>query len=387
MEKDRRVQLLHLANYDELTGLANHRRFHEKLDEMLRKAKDSNQELSLIIADIDHFKFYNDAHGHQMGDEVLRVLGNLFKELVNEPNVPARYGGEEFAFIISSLTTPEVIKLAEKMRTIVEQTPFYGIKEQPGGKLTLSIGIASFPKNAETKEELIRTADQALYKAKFMSRNKVEIYFSVLDELKDKIDHSEQELFNSVRTLISIINAKDRYTFGHSERVIDYGVRLARRLMLPEEEIAVLKYGSFLHDIGKIEIERDILNKSESLTKNEWEILKQHPVWGAEIIKPLPSLQRVVPIVLYHHENFDGTGYPIGLKGEEIPLTARIIRIIDSFDAMTTDRPYKKGMSKVAALNELSSFSGTYYDPELVLKFRRMIEEDLLKDFEGWREG
>jgi len=378
IEKDIRTKLMHLANYDELTGLMNHRSFHDQLDYALAKAKENKQELSLIMADIDYFKHYNDTHGHQRGDEALATLGKIFRELVCEPNIPARYGGEEFAFIITSLSFEETVDLAEKIRKAVEETFFYGGKEQPGGKLTLSIGIANYPRNAENKEGLIRAADQALYKAKFMNKNKVEVYFSVLDELKDKINHSEQELFNSVRTLISIINAKDRYTFGHSERVTAYAVALARRLMLSEEEISTLKYGAFLHDVGKIEIDRYVLNKEANFSEKEWELIKQHPVWGAEILKPLFSLRAVIPVVLYHHENFDGTGYPSGLKGEEIPLLARIIRIVDSFDAMTTDRSYKKAVDPSCALNELIRFSGKYYDSRLVAEFVEFIREEIL---------
>ncbi|MEW6172452.1 MAG: HD-GYP domain-containing protein [Bacillota bacterium] len=172
-----------------------------------------------------------------------------------------------------------------------------------------------------------------------------------------------------------MINTKDRYTFGHSERVMSYSLALAEKVGLSEEEKDVLRYGAYLHDIGKIEIETAILNKEGSLDKEEWATMKNHAKYGTGIIQPLAAFKEIVPVVRFHHENYDGSGYPDGLRGEEIPLLARILRIADSFDAMTTDRPYRKAMSFSDACREIGRCAGRFYDPQLVPVFFEAVKE------------
>ncbi len=371
IEKGARDSLTFLANTDDLTGICNHRRFHESLREQMKSARASNKPLSLIMFDIDNFKFYNDNYGHQKGDEVLRKVGSILSDIVQTPNTPARYGGDEFVVIVQD-TEEKALELAEAIRQQIESCSFEGADIQPRGKITVSLGVAGYPKRAHTPRELLRLADDAMYKAKY-SKNKVQLYFSVLDELRDGIAESERDLFNSIKTLVSIINAKDRYTFGHSERVAYYALQLAERANLPKEEKVLLRYGSFLHDIGKIEIDRDLLNKVGPLKSNEFTILKKHPVWGSDMLHPITSLKKIIPTILYHHENFDGTGYPVGLSGEDIPIQARILRIADSFDAMTTDRPYKKAKTFFDACDDLIKHKGTLFDPCLVDHFIQLI--------------
>jgi putative nucleotidyltransferase with HDIG domain len=197
----------------------------------------------------------------------------------------------------------------------------------------------------------------------------------VFDEMSSTLTHEEKDLFNSIRTLIMVINAKDKYTYGHSLRLMELFKNLALRLGLNSQTVSNVSYGALLHDIGKIEIPREILNKHTRLSEEEWVILKQHPQWGADMIRPLSSIKGVKDIILYHHENLDGTGYPKGLKGEEIPIGARILRIADSYDAMTTNRPYKEALTKEQALEELVRYSGIYYDPVIVKEFINMMSE------------
>lgn len=377
-EEQIRRQLTEMATKDGLTNVYNHRAFHGKMDTELAKTRQGL--LGLLMLDIDYFKYYNDIYGHQKGDQVLKELAGLLSQVVQEPDFVARYGGEEFAIVLTDATQERAARLAVRLRVMVENHPFYGVETQPQGKLTVSIGVAFYPLMATTKEELLDKADEALYKAKFVSKNKVEIYFSVFDELARTVKDSEKELLNSVRTLITVVNAKDRYTFGHSERVADLAVLLGNQLGLEEKEISMLRYGALLHDIGKIEIAREILNKQSQLTEKEWAILKQHPTWGAQIIKPISSLKEAVPMVLYHHENFNGTGYPTGLEGDDIPLGARILRIADSFDAMIINRPYRKGRTKHEAVAEVKKLAGTRYDPNLTAIFAEAVlaETDLL---------
>ncbi len=369
IETKHRKHLTQMANTDILTGLYNHRYFQEKLKEYFQSVSEINP-LSLIIIDIDHFKNYNDGFGHLAGDHVLEILGSLLKENVKS-GVVARYGGEEFVVLLPGSDSGTAILTAERLKKLVEDYKFYGEEYQPGGKITISCGVATSPVHGVSPKELIKRADYALYKAKSLSRNKVELYISVFEDLS--LNENEKESFNSIRTLVSIINAKDRYTFGHSERITDYSVKLAMKLQLSEKCIQQLKYAAFLHDIGKIEADGHILNKPGALDDNEWKILRQHPIWGSEIVKSVSQLVPISKVILYHHENYDGSGYPDGIKAESIPLLARIIRIVDSFDAMTSNRIYKKNMTHSEAIEEIKRCSGTMFDPELTNIFIDII--------------
>ena len=266
--------------------------------------------------------------------------------------------------------------MLDKIRMIIEKTKFYGEENQPNGVLTVSMGISTFPDKARNEVELIKSADDALYRAKFFNKNRVETYSSILDDLKNDIEEKDIELVTSIKTLISVINAKDRYTYGHSERVVLYSKLLAEKLGLSREDKTNLIQGSFMHDIGKINISKEILLKKMPLTKEEWEILKSHPEEGIEIIKPVKSLEKIIPIIKHHHERFDGTGYPSNLKGEEIPYLSRVLSVVDSFDAMTSNRPYNKRKTYEEAIVELRNFSGTQFDPSIAEKFIEVIEEN-----------
>ncbi|MDI6631491.1 MAG: HD-GYP domain-containing protein, partial [Thermoanaerobacteraceae bacterium] len=190
----------------------------------------------------------------------------------------------------------------------------------------------------------------------------------------------EKELLNSMRTLLMVVNAKDRYTYGHSERVLSYALALAEKMGLSGEEKDLLRYGAYLHDIGKIEVESPVLNKPSFLNKKEWELMKKHTVWGSELIQPLVAFREILPIIRSHHENYDGSGYPDHLKGEEIPLLARILRLADSFDAMTSNRPYRKALTFSEACAELERYAGALYDPELVPLFLEAVKDVYKKE-------
>lgn len=367
-------ELERIAIQDSLTELYNHRQFHNILDKKIEESIKNNEDLSLLIMDIDNFKYYNDTFGHQKGDEILRHVAKILKSVVGSSGICARYGGEEFGVILPGTDLKSAQEIGEKIRVAMQNESFEGAQMLPQGKLTVSIGIAGFPQNAENKEKLIQKADEALYKAKFVSKNRVEVYYSVFDELRSSLKDDEKELFNSIQVFIMLVNAKDKYTYGHCLRTMELSKKMAIFLGLDHNMVKDITYGSLLHDIGKIEVSRDILNKPSRLSQEEWEIVKQHPQWGADIIKPMDSLKGALPIILRHHENYDGSGYPHGLKGNEIDIGARILRIIDSFDAMTTNRPYRAAMSCLQAAEELKKKSGIYYDPELVEQFIKMME-------------
>ncbi len=373
LENKYRQELIKIANIDILTGLYNHRYFQEKIKVYFSLVSEQKP-LSLLFIDIDYFKHYNDSYGHLAGDQVLSFMGDILQDTVKGKGFSARYGGEEFAVVLPNCDSETALKIAEEIRLKVSQHSFLGGQYQPGGKITISCGVATSPVHAKTIKELIKYADQALYRAKCLNKNKVELYFSVFDNLE--VNESEEELLSSIYTLLSVINAKDRYTYGHSERVTEYSIKLAKEIGIGEKEIQLLRYAAFLHDIGKIEIDREILNKTEALSEEEWHILKQHPKWGSDIVKAVKNLQPVANIILQHHENYDGSGYPDGIKGKNIFSLSRIIRVVDSYDAMISNRPYQKIFSIDQVLDELERCSGTLYDPEIAACFIQLIKHE-----------
>ena len=374
IESEHIKQLEDQVNIDGLTGVYNHRYFHDELRKKIMQGKMEHKPVSMIFIDIDYFKHYNDLYGHQKGDTILREMATVIKENVDLDNIVARYGGEEFAIILPNTREDIAMRIAENLRAKIENTYFEGEENQPNGKITASFGISVYPDKAKDDMDLIKSADDALYRAKFFNKNRVEAYTSILDDIKQNIsDEKDIELVASIKTLISVINAKDRYTYGHVERVVIYSRLLADQLKLSEKEKATLIYGAYMHDIGKINIAKDILVKKMKLTNDEWGELKQHPNNGVEIIKPVESLKDVIPLIQFHHERFDGKGYPHNLKGEDIPYLARVLTVVDSFDAMTSNRPYSKRKTYEEGVEELRKCSGAQFDPDIVEAFIKVI--------------
>ncbi len=373
-EKEHRKELSELVNIDGLTGVFNHRYFHEAIAAQL-EAAESSTTISLLFIDIDYFKRYNDLYGHLQGDEVLNKVASLIKKNVRSGDVVARYGGEEFAVILSNTHEKDAILIGERIRSAIYTTHFDGEENLPKNKLTVSIGVSCFPNKAKSQRDLIMTADDAMYKAKFLDRNRVEVYSSVLEELKQDVDDKHIDLISSIKTLISVVNATDQYTYGHIERVVMYCDLVAQKLELSEEDRKTLKVGAYLHDIGKIEIPKNILNKKEKLTDEEWNYIKKHPENGVNIIKKVPNLYNAIPLILHHHERYDGKGYPSNLKGEDIPYLVRILSVADSFDAMTSSRPYGTPKSYDQAIEELNRCKGTQFDSNIVDVFIDIIKQ------------
>ncbi|MCY6484772.1 diguanylate cyclase [Clostridium aestuarii] len=376
IENEYRKKLSNLANIDGLTEIYNHRFFQDSLKKQIQTSQKLKLPLSLILLDIDYFKHYNDLYGHQNGDKVLKKIGTILKNCARNKDIVARYGGEEFTIILPNAEEQEAIYIAEKIRLNIEQSEFEGEENQPNGKITVSLGVSTFPDKAKNDIELIKYADDALYRAKFFNKNRVETYYSILEELKGDIEKEHIDLITSIKTLISVINAKDKYTYAHIERVVMYSKLLGDKLNLSPEDKKILKYGAYMHDIGKINISREVLNKKMPLTNEEWETLKQHPVNGVEIIKSVPSLKNVIPLILHHHERYNGKGYPLGLKGEDIPYLARILTVVDSFDAMTSNRPYNTRKTYDEAILELKKCSNTQFDPFIAEAFIKVIAEN-----------
>ena len=376
IENDHISDLKDLVNVDGLTGLYNHRYFYECLRKLTEECKNNQKPLSLLFIDIDYFKHYNDANGHQKGDEALIAISFLLKRSAREKDIVARYGGEEFAIILPDTSENEALDIAEILRSAVQEHSFAGQEYLPNHNLTISVGVSVFPTKAKTEDEIIRFADEALYRAKSFRKNRVEAYSSILDDLKNDVAGNDKEIVASIKTLIAVINAKDKYTFRHVERVVIFCDLMSDVLKLDDRSRKNFIYSAYMHDIGKINIPEEILMKSTPLDPEEWAMLQKHPESGAEIVKNVLLLKDVVPIILQHHEKYDGSGYPNHLKGEEITYLARVLNVIDSFDAMTSFRPYQKKKSYSQAFDELIKCSGTQFDPEIVKVFIASIKDD-----------
>ena len=376
VEKAYNLKLKELAVKDGLTGLFNHRSFQDVLDSCIKKSKKENKEVSLLFMDIDNFKNYNDVNGHQRGDWLINRLGEILNKTVGDLGVVTRYGGEEFAVILYDQSEDAALDLGELIRQNIQQTYFIGQDYQPNGHITVSIGVSTYPKVAKNKRELIELADNALYRAKSFDKNRVERYYNILDEIECSVNKKELE---SIANMLNKINQKDKYTYGHSERVVIYTKKFSAYLQLSEREKKDLLLAAYLHDIGKLEIDKDLLNKREKLSESEFNVLKQHPTLGADLVSEMKELSSVVPIIKHHHEKYDGGGYPSNLKGKEIPYLARILTIVDSFDAMTSKRPYNVRKDYHQAIEEMKRCAGSHFDKELVYKFIDMLQDDMLE--------
>jgi diguanylate cyclase (GGDEF)-like protein/putative nucleotidyltransferase with HDIG domain len=403
VEQKTQQELANLADHDTLTGLINHRYLQERLSFSLAAAARERTPLSLVLLDIDQLKYYNALYGYQKGDLILESMGKLLQEEIGAPSYAARYGGDEFMLVLPGQTIEEARRCAGEIAPkLVARASAVLLEDQstPSYRdLAITWGAVSYPQDgeaaaatpprrrahqpdgrpegraqhperpAEAATRLIRAAETDLFRTKY-SEGLNYLYQSVISEISAM---QSNDAFPTLQTFIALINSKDRYTFGHSERVISYAMALAAKLGLDGEEKEILRFAGYLHDIGKIEIESMMLNKGARLNKEERRIMERHPILGSEMIRPVASFLPVVPIIRSHHENWDGSGYPDGCRGEEIPLLSRILRIADSFDAMTTDRPYRKALSLEEACQELKNRAGAWYDPHLVQLFLEIV--------------
>jgi len=355
------------AATDPLTGLGNHRAFHRQLQEQVEAARESGSSLGLIILDIDGFKEVNDTRGHQAGDEVLRSVAKALEEVAVEQNC-YRYGGDELAILVPGADRPMATEFGRRVRGAVADMSVDG-----GPGVTVSVGVALFPESGETAKEIVYRADMAMYNAKATGKNRVNVWGSSLAEHLDGIaprpDDNSRRHADVVASLTNALSARDPQTKEHAERCSWYTGELAAELGLSDTEISDLRVASLLHDIGKIVVPDDILLKPGPLTAAEMKRMKRHPSDGANTLSNVPTATDAVPVILHHHERFDGSGYPHGLSGEDIPIGARILLVADAFDAMTEDRPYRKAMPVADAIKELKRFSGTQFDPTVVDAF------------------
>ena len=376
--KETVAELESMVVKDPLTKLYNYAYLMEQLETSIEFSQKFGNKLALVMLDLDDFARYNDAFGIKAGDVLLQTVAKVLLSVKPSQAILARLGGDEFLYLIPGFSLEEAYVFSEKVQRLLRETDFSGKEVLPNEVISASVGIVVYPDNGKSAEDLMSRAKDALYQAKQYGKNNAKIYFSILEELSRKGNIVKEEIIVSLKTIISIINSRDKYTYGHTERVAEYAEALAKEGGLSAIEVEEIKLGAFFHDLGKIEIPREVLRKNTSLTEEEWALLKQHPVFGAELIKPLKVYDKYLPYILHHHERYDGKGYPSGLKGKEIPLGVRILTIADSFDAMTTDRPYKKGKTIFEAVEELRRCAGTQFDPELMEVFIKYLKRERL---------
>ena len=377
IERDFSLTMGSYINIDTLTGCYNHRYFHEAIEKYIKGMGNEVNMLSVIILDINNFRSYNEKHGYTAGDLALEKIADIMKSLLRKGDIISRYAGEEFAVILPDTLEFEAILLGDKIRDTVNNTKFESADGDFINRLTVSIGVSSYPTSSKNKKMLINNIDESLYKAKYFNKQKIGLYTEIFKELRYELQKDSNQTIISIKTFISIINAKDGYTYGHTERVAFYCELFATKLGLSATDKKLLRYGAYLHDIGKMGIPKDILTKSEELTDDEWVIMKQHPKIGAEIIAPMDNFTNVLPLILYHHERYDGKGYPQQLKGENIPYLVKIVTLADSFDAMTSTRIYRHRRSFTDALEEIKRCTATQFDPELAPIFIEVAKDNV----------
>jgi diguanylate cyclase (GGDEF)-like protein/putative nucleotidyltransferase with HDIG domain len=354
------LRAMRLALTDPLTGLGNHRNFHDRLERELRYAHERRLPLSLCMIDIDDFKRINDRFGHPTGDRVLSQLATRLRQT----GEAFRLGGDEFALLLPGSDESAALTAAS---SVVDRIAALNL--EPTGAVTVSVGIATSPQHAGERDELIGLADSALYWAKEYGKNRVRAYrpdVIELAELKRLASGPDRAArFRAAASLARAVDARDVYTGSHSQRVADLAARTARRLGLPDEEVELTRLAASLHDLGKLAIPEEILRKPGPLTDPERMVLERHPQIGFRMLESL-GVDPVADWVLHHHERWDGSGYPDGLPGDRIPLGARIIFVADAYDAMTSERVYRRRVAPQHAIAELERCAGSQFDPEIV---------------------
>jgi diguanylate cyclase (GGDEF)-like protein/putative nucleotidyltransferase with HDIG domain len=408
---------------DGLTGVKTHRFFMESLSAEWKRSTRAGRAFALVLMDLDRFKFVNDFYGHLEGDLVLQRVGHILEANCRRSDVVARYGGDEFVMLMPETNMEHARQLATKLRGWVSADPLLREKN-----ISASFGIACYPLHGSTPQELIQVADASMYlskhqggnavstadhfdpnEAKKWKRDVLEAYLGVtlkrlfstgpeafeeiysrLKQFTESLATTEitpgpnepetpralpQAVLDTVTSLAFAIDAKDHYTQGHSQKVSAYAALIAEAMGMNDVEVEEIRLGGVLHDIGKVAIPENILNKSGPLNPDEWDTMKSHVVFGAKILDPLTPLARIREMVLHHHEYFDGSGYPDALTGERIPLGARIIAVADAFDTITSDRTYKKARAAEEALAELERCANAQFDGAIVALFVRTMRQ------------
>ncbi|MFH1479460.1 MAG: diguanylate cyclase [Candidatus Omnitrophota bacterium] len=380
-------RLKRLVVKDPQTGVYNHSYFEEIIRLEFCRAKEYATPLALLLLDIDYFQSINDAYGHAFGDLVLRQFAKKIRKMVRLHDYVVRFGGEEFIIILPGSNMVNSLKIAHKILTSIKMCKFGNSRTSI--KLRLSLGVASYPDDKIFKESgFIEMLYRSLSKAKEYGGDRVcssldlkdkrplfkkDPTFTDINYLKEQLHkitkESNQNLIESIFALVKTIGLKDQYTGDHVEKTVYYSTEISKFLNLDSSEIVLIEQASMLHDLGKIGISERILQKKGKLTKEEFDEIKRHPEIGVDIIRPIRFFHNLIPLILYHHERWDGKGYPFGLRENEIPVGARIIAVSDVYQALISDRPYRKAFSIDEAKSIIKEGSGTQFDPRITEAF------------------
>ena len=371
------------ASIDRMTGVSNRQSLLGGLFTEVERASRYGRPFSVAFVDIDHFKAINDTYGHAVGDIVLKAVAQTIKANLRSTDTIGRYGGEEFMLLLSETDVEDAAGLAEKLRQLIERLQFV-VEGNPKLTVTVSIGIAGGFGQLLRVDTLVRDADAAMYSAKALGRNQTYIFAEPDEDARvprapisaagraSAIELGRFARDAATAALTSVVAPLAQYQGRPSALLATIVSAMGQQLALPEVEIDRLRVAALLHDVGTVAVPLEILDKPTSLTSAEWQSVVQHPRIGQVILEQATTLRDAVPIILHHHERYSGHGYPYGLRGNDIPLGARIVAIADAYDAMTQDRPYKRSMSHDQAISELRRHAGTQFDPELVALFCSM---------------
>ncbi len=374
--KEATKRLKKYTKLDPLTGLFNYRHLISELNRNFYQAVERDGALSLAIMNLDYFYSINSAYGTANGNRVLRELGALIRNSVDESFIVSRFSGGEIAILMPNTDIRTGFKWSRRVFLEVAEHNFASKAESIKVNISTRMAIGGYPhcEDAKTPEQLIGRVLDKLAEARTTASSSVLICEpnAVLSEevLPDTMMRGDYPYtVEFVNALARAVKSKDNYTQEHSSIMSEYAVMIADCMGMNRSAVRDVRLGSILHDVGKIGIDKSILLKPDTLTIEEREIIKQHPRIGAEIIRNVHPLKGVVPIVLHHHERYDGRGYLDGLKGEEIPMGARIVSLADVFQALTSNRPYRKALSQEHALAIIKEYSGSFFDPKVVKAF------------------
>jgi diguanylate cyclase (GGDEF)-like protein len=380
-----------LATTDQLTGVLNRQASLRRLAAELERSSRYGSPLMVGLADIDHFKRVNDTYGHAAGDIVLRHVAQLIRGDLRSGDTVGRYGGEEFLIVLPETDVDSAAAAADKLRRLVGRTPV----ALPDGEqlaVTISIGVAAGSGQGLRLDTITRDADTALYAAKSLGRDQVYLFKELDDERtihRSPITMSARDEAVAVGRLAAeaaedrlteILSPRNGWSGKPSQLIADLSIRLASAVGLPEGEIRRIRTASLLHDVGKIAIPEELLSKPRELSSSEWRSIMEHPKVGQIVLEQAGAMRDAATIALHHHEWYNGSGYPHGLAGTDIPLGARIVAIADAYEAMISSRPYKGPKTHVEALAELRRCAGTQFDPELVEVFVSQIADTIAPD-------